>query len=69
MACGDAILSLTDNLKYFDVSRIITSDWGLADWVQGLIGSNRVCYASEVSRVDPANRVMEMHSKNLTFCR
>lgn len=49
--------------------RIITSDWGLADWVQRLIGSNRVCYASEVSRVDPANRVMEMHSKNLTFCR
>merc|ERR1712227_303107 len=34
--------------------RIITSDWGLADWVQRLIGSNRL---------------MEMHSKNLTFCR
>jgi len=47
--------------------RIITSDWGLADWVQRLIGANKVCYASEVSRVDPANRRMEMHSRNLSF--
>ena len=47
--------------------RIITSDWGLADWVQRLIGANKVCYASEVSRVDPANRTMEMHSRNLSF--
>ena len=47
--------------------RIITSDWGLADWVQRLIGTNRVCYASEKSMVDPKNRLMEMHSKNLTF--
>ena len=48
--------------------RIITSDWGLADWVQRLIGTNRVCYASEMSKVDPTNRTMEMHSRNLTFC-
>jgi len=48
--------------------RIITSDWGLADWVQRLIGTNRVCYASEMSKVDPSNRSMEMHSRNLTFC-
>jgi len=47
--------------------RIITSDWGLADWVQRLIGTNRVCYASEKSKVDPKNRLMEMYSKNLTF--
>jgi len=48
--------------------RIITSDWGLASWVQTLIGSNRVCYASEYSTVDPKKRVMEMQSENLTFC-
>merc|ERR1711978_508842 len=47
--------------------RIITSDWGLADWVQRLIGTNRVCYASEKSLVDPKNRLMEMYSKNLSF--
>ena len=33
-----------------------------------MIGTNRVCYASEMSKVDPVNRTMEMHSKNLTFC-
>jgi len=49
-------------------NRIISSDWGLADWVQKLIGANRVCYAHEFSKVDPANRVMEMHSRNLSFC-
>ena len=59
--CIIAYLTLT-------TCRIITSDWGLADWVQRLIGANRVCYASEVSRVDPGNRCMEMHSKNLSFC-
>jgi len=36
--------------------------------VQRLIGANKVCYASEYSIVDPRKRLMEMHSKNLTFC-
>ena len=35
--------------------------------MQRLIGANKVCYASEMSRVDPANRTMEMHSRNLSF--
>jgi len=48
--------------------RIISSDWGLADWAQRLIGANRVCYASEHSTVDPRSRVMEMNTRNLTFC-
>lgn len=48
--------------------RIITSDWGLASWVQTLIGTNRVCYAEEHSTVDPSARVMKMQSRNLTFC-
>ncbi len=36
--------------------------------LQRLIGANRVCYAHEYSTVDPAKRVMEMRSTNLTFC-
>jgi len=48
--------------------RIISSDWGLAQWVQRLIGANRVCYAHEYSTVDPKRRLMEMRSSNLTFC-
>ena len=59
------VVSFVTNVDY--IVRIITSDWGLADWVQRLIGTNRVCYASEKSLVDPQNRLMEMHSKNLTF--
>jgi len=48
--------------------RIITSDWGLAPWVQRLIGTNRETYAHEYSTVDPKSRNMEMKSINLTFC-
>jgi len=48
--------------------RIISSDWGLAQWVQMLIGANRVCYAHEYSTVDPTRRFMELRSSNLTFC-
>ena len=36
--------------------RIISSDWGLAPWVQKLIGANRTCYAHEYSTVDPNER-------------
>ncbi len=33
-----------------------------------IINIFRVCYAHEVSTVDPKNRVMTMQSKNLSFC-
>lgn len=48
--------------------RIISSDWGLAPWVQRLIGANRTCFAHEYSTVDPAKKVMEMSTVNLSFC-
>jgi hypothetical protein len=48
--------------------RIITSDWGLAPWVQTLIGANRETYGYEYSIVDPKARTMELTSRNLTFC-
>jgi len=49
-------------------TRIITSDWKLAPWVQRLIGCNKEAYAHEVSVVDPKERLMTMKSVNLTFC-
>lgn len=49
-------------------TRIITSDWKLAPWVQKLIGCNKEAYAHEVSVVDPKERLMTMKSVNLTFC-
>ncbi|XP_023335079.1 PRELI domain containing protein 3A [Eurytemora carolleeae] len=48
-------------------NRIISSDWGLADWAQRILGANKVCYAHEYSMVNPSERVMEMHSRNLSF--
>jgi len=48
-------------------NRIISSDWGLAEWVQKLIGANKVCYAHELSMVNPRERIMEMRSRNLSF--
>lgn len=48
-------------------NRIISSDWGLADWAQRILGANKVCYAHEYSMVNPRERVMEMHSRNLSF--
>jgi len=48
--------------------RIITSDWGLAPWVQTLIGANRETYGYEHSEVDPKGRSMVLSSTNLTFC-
>jgi len=56
------------DLLHWHSVRIISSDWGLADWAQRLIGANKVCYASEYSIVDPKKRLMEMHSKNMSFC-
>lgn len=47
--------------------RIITSDWGLAPWVQTLIGANRETHGYEYSVVDPKSRTMEMTSINLTY--
>ena len=41
-------------------TRIITSDWKLAPWVQRLIGCNKEAYAHEVSVVDPKERLMTM---------
>jgi archaellum component FlaC len=50
--------------------RLITSDWGLASWVQKLlmIGDNSLTHGYEYSIVDPKMKTMEMTSINLTFC-
>lgn len=34
-----------------------------------IIGSAKICYASERSVVDPNDRVMTLQTNNLTFCR
>merc|ERR1712228_898307 len=42
-------------------------DWGLAPWVQSLIGANKETHGYEYSVVDPIAQTMELTSTNLTF--
>ncbi|KAF0304818.1 Protein slowmo [Amphibalanus amphitrite] len=47
--------------------RLISSKWGIPGWAASLIGSPSVCYGYEQSTVDPAQRQMELKTRNITF--
>lgn len=47
--------------------RLVSSKWGLPSWVQSLIGSASICFASEHSVVNPSARHMILKTRNLTF--
>lgn len=47
--------------------RLVSSQWGFPRWTKPLIGDANICYASERSEVDPANRQMVLKTRNLTF--
>ncbi|CAG0914213.1 unnamed protein product [Notodromas monacha] len=47
--------------------RIISSRWGLPSWASPILGDPSACYASEVSRVNPRERVFRLETQNLTF--
>ncbi len=66
----DVVDRKVDEAGVLHSHRIISSDWGLADWVQRLVGlgNNRPCHAHEYSEVDPARRTMRMTTVNLDFC-
>lgn len=49
--------------------RLVSSKWGFPRWVQRLIGQANICYASELSQVNPQMRHMELKTRNLTFGR
>ncbi|KAL4235048.1 PRELI-like [Mactra antiquata] len=48
--------------------RLLSTRWGLPNWAIKLIGADGVGHASEHSQVDPANKTMEMKTRNITFC-
>uniref|UniRef100_U5EVP0 Putative member of the intramitochondrial sorting protein family n=1 Tax=Corethrella appendiculata TaxID=1370023 RepID=U5EVP0_9DIPT len=48
--------------------RLVSSKWYFPNWAQKLIGTAKVCYASEKSTVDPREQVMTLKTINLTFC-
>lgn len=47
--------------------RLMTTEWGLANWVKKLIGFDEHAYAHEISTVDPDNKTLSINSRNLTF--
>ncbi|XP_059617351.1 protein slowmo [Phlebotomus argentipes] len=49
--------------------RLVSSKWYFPKWAQKLIGTAKICYASEKSTVDPRSRVMMLRTINLTFCK
>ncbi|XP_055386077.1 protein slowmo [Condylostylus longicornis] len=49
--------------------RLVSSKWYFPKWAQALIGTAKVCYASEKSTVDPICKQMTLKTINLTFCR
>ena len=47
--------------------RLMTTEWGLANWVKKLIGFDEHAYAHEISTVDPEKKTLSINSRNLTF--
>lgn len=48
--------------------RLVSSKWFFPRWAQALIGTAKICYASEKSEVNPNEREMTLKTRNLTFC-
>ncbi|XP_023949777.1 protein slowmo [Bicyclus anynana] len=49
--------------------RLVSSKWFFPRWAQALIGTAKICYASEKSEVNPNERKMTLKTTNLSFCR
>lgn len=47
--------------------RLMATRWQLPSWINKILGGNRICYASEHSRVDPEKKEFSLRSRNLTF--
>lgn len=49
--------------------RLVQSRWCFPKWTHALIGTAKICFASEQSTVDPSRKQMMLKTINLTFCR
>jgi len=47
--------------------RLFTTHWGLPPWITKLVGTDRLCHASEHSIIDSNKKVMMLRTRNLTF--
>ncbi|CAG0883854.1 unnamed protein product [Darwinula stevensoni] len=53
--------------------RLLSSSWGFPFWAQNIVGAEDVCYASELSKVDPRKKIFCLKTHNvcsiLTFMK
>jgi len=47
--------------------RLLSTQFGLPNWVNNLMGKDKNCYVSEHSKVDPQARTMLLESKNMSL--
>ncbi|KAI0213055.1 Protein slowmo [Lamellibrachia satsuma] len=51
------------------VRRLMTTEWGIPNWIVKLIGMTETCYVDERIEVDPHKKQMTLLSRNLTYCK
>jgi len=64
----DTVDRVIDPSGLLKTHRVLSTEWGLPDWMTRLVGMNRACYVSEHSEINPSKREMTLRSRNLTFC-
>jgi len=47
--------------------RLISTRWNLPSWVRNLMGTDKSCFVSEHSTVDPNSKVMTLSSRNVSL--
>lgn len=51
------------------VRRLMTTEWGIPNWIIKFIGMTETCYVDERIEVDPHRKKMTLLSRNLTYCK
>ncbi len=64
---GIDVIERTINNGVIRTHRLFTTQWGLAPWAVKLLGSDRLCHASEHSEIDANNKTFLLRTRNLTF--
>lgn len=63
----DVVDRIIDSNNIIKSHRLLVSQWSFPNWIAGLLGGNRTCYASEHSQIDRATKTLSLRSRNLTF--
>lgn len=63
----DVVERRVDNNGILHTHRVVSSQWYFPKWAQAIIGTAKVCYASEKSTVCPKKKEMTLQTNNITF--